>query len=248
MEEYKISEFFIDLKENQTDVFKIQVNTEKYGWLKCVNEQNNNNFFNDSNHDLSGNAIILFNKVIFKKEIDCIINFLEMNENLFENTEPKINRFNKAILIDLEKRNILKILRNSEGEILTIYIADNDLLENEYFNVRYKVNSNITSNIQNITNDNSVNISNSNIESSKIQVNSNIVENNIKTDITSYDNKKDIISEPKDKVLNNKEGKSKFKNNIRTFLLWIIGGIILAIVNEYISNIVDIFKKILSNL
>ncbi|MFV0518668.1 MAG: hypothetical protein ACK5LY_00200 [Lachnospirales bacterium] len=111
---------------------------------------------------------------IFSDEKDYIADFLILCENLlFNEITPKTTRFNEQKFNQLESKKIIQVNR-ANNEVLHYRLINKNLLEDEYYNVKYKVSLNNSIN-QYINTNNFGDISNS-----QMQVgNENIQNNNL---------------------------------------------------------------------
>lgn len=101
----------------------------------------------------------------FNNERDYILHFLIMCECLLSKELPVLNRFNQAKFEELVENNIIAI-NYSDNKIHSCIVNNINLLEDEYFNIRYKVSNFVKINP-------SVNIFDSSVNTNVI--NSNIV-------------------------------------------------------------------------
>lgn len=85
---------------------------------------------------------------LYENEINYLYEFLLLCENLLNKSAPDVNRFNEAKLRDLKAQNIVDF-SEEHGNIKDIQVKSFNLLEDEYFNMRYKVNIQSYYNIEN---------------------------------------------------------------------------------------------------
>lgn len=242
MNEYNLSEFFISLKDDPRNI-KISSASEKCGWLESVNELNNGKFLKFAGEDLTGNVSVLPQMSIFAREIDYVIAFLEMCESLFNGKQPIINRFNEARLRQMEEKTIVSLLKG-KGEILHTNIVNLNLLQDEYFNIRYKTNNNNVLNTQNITTDNSLTITNSTVNGSNIQVNCNVAEKDLSEIVQVIQMlismNPNVPQEFKNDISNNADDKNKLGENLKKFSKWLVTNCAIAQINASVPILTNI--------
>lgn len=228
-------------------------------------ENGNRGISVSNNHDPYNDEIkkiIETNEVFFKKEveghkgavytitkeyelnIEYLYNFLLMCEALLTDEKPTINRFNENKFWELKNKNIIDFTEN-KAEIKDIKLLDLNLLEDEYFNMRYVLDGPI---IVNVMDGNK----NCNFENANIQINSHITENAINDFVQAIliliAMENDVPEYIKADLADNREDKNKLQETLTIFSRWLISNSETAQINESVPILTNIALQALNQL
>ncbi len=243
----KLSELFEEIcnEYKQDEKVECNINNEKHKFLINLNRQCS--FIEYENN--TGNSVDYLLKDEFLIEMDYIKAFLTMCEELLDGKIPTLNRFNKGKFNELEDKEIIKVLKNQE-EVSYATVEDRDLLEDEYNNIRYKVNgghamnNNVVHNndysvkFEKSTVNNSGNISGANSTStaSNNAVNTEITDENLPQVINAIKtlilNDTSIAEELKDELVTNKNDKPKLKETLTKIATTISSNVAVGLLVE----------------
>lgn len=234
MNEYNLSQLLKELIDKNDSVIKIYCfckKTPSTDFLKKFMHFNND-FFDKVEIPLSYTFEILLSMFIktyyinesYNVNVQYIYHFFIMCENLFNSEQPEVNRYNEAKIRELKNQKIIEFSEINR-KIENVSLINPNLLEYEYFNMKYKPNNYISTNIQNISTDNSVNIIDSLIENSDIRINSNITQNDLKEIVQAIQilisMNANVPQEFKNDLLNDVYDKNKLGETLEKFSNWL---------------------------
>lgn len=245
MEEYNLSEYVKKLmyhfKNGNIGISVPSKNDLYYDEIKKIINVNDELFVKEA--EVSSGAVYITTKE-YELNIEYLYNFLVMCEALLTDEEPVINRFNKTKLRELKTKNIVDFVEN-KGEIEDIEVINIDLLKDEYFNMRYKVDSPISINVQN-------GITSNNFGNSNIQINCNITEKDINDFVQAIlmliATENDVPKYLKDDLANNRKDKYKLQDSLMIFSKWLIESGDTAQINASVPILTNIALQALSQL
>lgn len=182
----------------------------------------------------------------YEDEINYLYEFFLLCESLLNNDTPNITRFNEAKLRDLKAQNIVSF-SEVNCNIKNVNVNSFNLLEDEYFNMRYKVSNKSFNSINK-----RVNISDSTYENSNIQINCSITENDLIEIVQSIQvliaMNAEVPQRFKNELANNIDNKNKLRESLNEFVEWLDTTGITVKINASVLILTNIAVKTINNM
>lgn len=252
MENYNLSEnlkLLMDFINSSGDEISFQEDQNKE-FVEKVSYLCNNFFTVES--DIYGTTTYTITAT-YRNNIRYLYEFLLVCENLLNEKKLIINRYNIDTIKALNDKNIIKYQTLKTSEPMVRFNRGKKIeLESEYFNMRYIPNNQGATNVQNFTTDNSVNITNSTVERTKIQINCTVTENDIDDILQAIEllvkDNENVPQDIKNELSNNKGNKNNIKETLSNFAKWIDVTGATAQINVVVPDLVDSAMKIVSQI